>query len=578
MTPSNYCILFFLLACLSCNTPKKAIHTSKVSSSYFQSDFTKENELFFRAEKERLIGNSKTALQLYTEFAAKYPKYATAHYNLGKLQLLRNDLMNAEKNAEKAVKLDPENKYYQEFYTQLLVYGNKYKLAETQLDLLIKKYPKEEEYGFKKAMLCLKNKQYEQALFCFERLEKSFGFNEDIALQKKNIYLNLEKVDSAIFEINKLKALYPYDVQYPIMIADIYQSEGDGMQVKKMYAQIELNYMHEPMALVALAQYYLQQNNTSKYQAYVKLAMQNQNVDIDNKLALLMPFMQKNDLDTNHAETKVMLEMAKNITIEAPENKNALAFYADFLYAVKNYQEAAYQYNNYLKIDSSSMPIWENLLSVYAEMQNQDSILIVAKKCARLFPKNALPYFYLGFAYIQRKEPTMAIVPLQKAIQYIDNNEPLLAQLYSTLGDAFYTLKNYAASDSNFDAALKLNPNDASTLNNYAYYLSLRKEKLDVAMQMSKKSLTLQPQSKSYLDTYGWVLFQQGKYTDAKSYIEDAIHAGGEDDGALYEHLGDVYYKLNEKDKAIDLWQKAKSKGEMNEILLKKIKNKTIYD
>lgn len=35
----------------------------------------------------------------------------------------------------------------------------------------------------------------------------------------------------------------------------------------------------------------------------------------------------------------------------------------------------------------------------------------------------------------------MAIVPLQKAIQYIDNNEPLLAQLYSTLGDAFYTLK-----------------------------------------------------------------------------------------------------------------------------------------
>lgn len=54
---------------------------------------------------------------------------------------------------------------------------------------------------------------------------------------------------------------------------------------------------------------------------------------------------------------------------------------------------------------------------------------------------------------------------------------------------------------------------------------------------MSKKSLVLQPDSKSFLDTYGWILFQQGKYAEAKTYIEKAIKAGGEEDGTLFEHL-----------------------------------------
>jgi Tfp pilus assembly protein PilF len=207
-----------------------------------------------------------------------------------------------------------------------------------------------------------------------------------------------------------------------------------------------------------------------------------------------------------------------------------------------------------------------------------DSVVAYADKSIAVFPNNALPYFYKGIALVQAKKPELAIQPLNHALDLESENQALIAQLYATLGDVYNTQQNYSYSDSCFEKALKIQPDDASTLNNYAYYLSVRKIKLSDAERMSKKSLELMPNSKSFLDTYGWILYQQGNFTEAKIYIEKAIAAAGDDDGTLLEHLGDVYFKLNETEKAIEYWEKAKSKGEDNPLLLKKISEGKLYE
>jgi tetratricopeptide (TPR) repeat protein len=156
-------------------------------------------------------------------------------------------------------------------------------------------------------------------------------------------------------------------------------------------------------------------------------------------------------------------------------------------------------------------------------------------------------------------------------------NPEVQSQLLSALGDAHHQLAQYAKSDSCFDAALKLFPNDAGTLNNYAYYLSLRKDKLELAAQMSKRSLELQPGSQSFLDTYGWILFQQGKYPDALKYIQQAVNSG-DADAVLLEHLGDVYFKLNQVDEALKSWKMSAEKAAPNPTLQRKINEKNWYE
>jgi Tfp pilus assembly protein PilF len=74
-------------------------------------------------------------------------------------------------------------------------------------------------------------------------------------------------------------------------------------------------------------------------------------------------------------------------------------------------------------------------------------------------------------------------------------------------------------------------------LNNYAYYLSLRNEKLDKAEEMSKKSNEIDRDNASYNDTYGWILYGLGKYEDAKLWLEKAIANGASENAVILEHL-----------------------------------------
>lgn len=116
-------------------------------------------------------------------------------------------------------------------------------------------------------------------------------------------------------------------------------------------------------------------------------------------------------------------------------------------------------------------------------------------------------------------------------------------------------------------------------LNNYAYYLSVRNTRLDDAARMSKESLKIRPGEGTFLDTYGWILYQQGKYKEALDYIQKAVDANPyETDPTLFEHLGAVQFKLGNKDAAVTAWQKAKERGSENASIDKMISERKLYE
>jgi Tfp pilus assembly protein PilF len=170
------------------------------------------------------------------------------------------------------------------------------------------------------------------------------------------------------------------------------------------------------------------------------------------------------------------------------------------------------------------------------------------------------------------------VQPFKDGKQFVFEDINLALGFCSNLGDVYNNLKEYEKSDKEFDKALELDPNNASVLNNYAYYLSLRKENLEKAEKMSKRTLELAPSSVSYIDTYGWILYQEQKYEEAKKYLEKAFEKGGNNRSAIVEHYGDVLYKMNDVDKAVENWQKSKALGNPSEILIKKITDRKLYE
>ena len=77
-------------------------------------------------------------------------------------------------------------------------------------------------------------------------------------------------------------------------------------------------------------------------------------------------------------------------------------------------------------------------------------------------------------------------------------------------------------------------------MNNYAYYLSLRSIKLDVAEKLSNLVVQNNPNNATYLDTYAWVLFKKKDYQLAKFYMESALSNSTEENPVLVEHYGDI--------------------------------------
>ena len=78
------------------------------------------------------------------------------------------------------------------------------------------------------------------------------------------------------------------------------------------------------------------------------------------------------------------------------------------------------------------------------------------------------------------------------------------------------------------------------------------------------------------MDTYGWILYQQGKYKEAEVWLSRAAKMGSK--SSILEHYGDVLYKLDRKDEALNYWIDAKKAGLNSESLDKKIAEKKLND
>ena len=142
------------------------------------------------------------------------------------------------------------------------------------------------------------------------------------------------------------------------------------------------------------------------------------------------------------------------------------------------------------------------------------------------------------------------------------------------MGDIYHEKKMEAESYAAYDSALVYNPGNIGALNNYAYYLSVERKDLDKAEEMSYKTVKAEPKNSTYLDTYAWILFEKGKYAEAKIYIDDAMKNGGEESDVIVEHCGDIYFMNGEKEEALKFWLKAKEMGCESKTLDKKIERK----
>jgi tetratricopeptide (TPR) repeat protein len=115
-------------------------------------------------------------------------------------------------------------------------------------------------------------------------------------------------------------------------------------------------------------------------------------------------------------------------------------------------------------------------------------------------------------------------------------------------------------------------PMDANALNSLGYMLAERGERLDEAVTLLKRALTIEPGNPSYLDSLGWAYFQQGRIDLADSPLTEAAEKL-KDSSVVQDHLGDLRFKQRRFKDAAAAWERALS-GDGQSIDRTKIESK----
>jgi tetratricopeptide (TPR) repeat protein len=150
------------------------------------------------------------------------------------------------------------------------------------------------------------------------------------------------------------------------------------------------------------------------------------------------------------------------------------------------------------------------------------------------------------------------------------------------LGDQVVSLNDTVTGYNIYEQALELDPDNVLVLNNYAYFMALTDDAdLDKCLEMSQRTISIDPDNSTYLDTYAYILFKKRSYDRAKLYQEMAIEkmkAAGEDESSdIYDHYGNILYMCHEYEKALEAWQKALELDPSNELIQRKVTDKTYY-
>ena len=550
----------------------KASADTSLAKSASTTTVRMEAETQFTEGMRYLMTDEPTkAIPQFAKVLQKDPNNAAAQYATANALLKTGKTAEALPYATKAHSLDSQNKFYSLLLAELYVKQKRYTEAEDLYEKLVKKGSENAEYGVELAAIYLFNEKPDKALEAYNTVERELGLNEEITRQKQRIYLKQNKIDKAIEEAEKLVASEPSDPDYLLEGAELLiANDRTDQAITWIDRALKLN-ADSPQAHVLLADIYRKKGDMERVTKELNQVLANPNLEAGMKARILSSYVGMTG--ESPAAQKDALSMAQNLAKTSPNDPKTQVMLADLLMQQGKKVEARDAYAKAARLDGSIYEVWGALLQLDGELNQIDSLLVHSDQALEVFPTQGLFWYSNGTANLFKRKYQQAVDALEesKKLLIANSNTELKRGIDAQLGDAYNGLGDYSKSDEAYEAVLKADPLNDHVLNNYSYFLSLRKANLPRALQLGQKLVERNPTNATYLDTYAWVLYVSKDYAKAKQYLEKALTDSANISGTIIEHYGDVLYQLGQPDKAIEQWKQAKSKGGAGPDIDKKI-------
>lgn len=543
----------------------------QMESEYDGKPDKKKNATFFsnglqskyREDTEGAIRNFEQALRFMPDDAASMYELSEQYSNAGRIEEAFNMI-------QKAAKIEPENKWYQMrlglFYRNLEQYNDFIKLYEK----LTQKYPEDPDMLSELIDAYLVTENYSKALEKMDLLEQQVGENEFITEQRLQVFKRQGNTKKVVSELEKLIEQNPDNIRYYGLLASFYAENGKIKEAIKTYEKIEEINPEHPYINVSLLELYDMTGDKDKAFDELLAAIRNKNLDITTKANTYDYWMNKNQGASNIDEQA--RQCGEAFVETHPDNKLGYLILGSCYFIEENAVKSKELYQKVLAIDSTDFFGWQNLIISESRLNENEAVRDHAVAALKYYPMQPVFYWYAGVANAVMENNEDAISYLEKGRRYT-SDKMQMSEFDAFLGDIYHQQGDEDKAFDAYDRTLRNNPDNALVLNNYAYYLSLRGERLEEALEMAIRANELVPDNVYYTDTYAWVLYKLGRYKEAEKIMKKCLGLEKNPSGANLEHYGDIPLKLGKESEAMEYWKKAQQAGGASKELDQKLKH-----
>ncbi len=563
--------MLIVLLMAACGTTRKVAEAPEEGVTLSIEDQRRYEYYYLEAVRLEQQGCYDEAFGMLVHCLDICPEAPSALYKMATYYFFLNQKDKALDALLRAVKGEPDNYWYRQTLASYYQTNREYDNAIAVLEEMQQRFPKRNgELLSALVGLYSQVQQYDKVIDALSRLETLIGKTEAISMEKSRNYLLMGNQEGAFGEMEALAAEYPDNSYYRVVLASIYMENGRETDALPMLQEILHEEPENGAAKIAMVQYHKQVADTVGYHAMVDSVMMASTVDDETKVKMML------QLINEKADSTYVLQLFDRALQQSQRSAKLGHICVQYMLMLNQPEERVRPVLlRMLETEPDHVQARLQLLSYAAKRNDLDEIIDICSKAIDYTPEVLDFYYYKAIGLYQTNRHEEALDTYRKATAQItkESDTELVSDIFTAMGDLYQQTGRLEEAYLCYDSALVYNPSNLLVLNNYAYFLSEEGRQLDKAELMSYRTIKAEPQNATYLDTYAWILYKQQRYEEALGYIEQALAADSVPSDVLYEHAGDIHYRLGDVQRALDYWKQAlelQRKAEAVEERLKK--------
>ena len=478
------------------------------------------------------------------------------NYALSDVYLATGDFTNAEYYGQIAADLKPENKWYQVHLAEIYTRSGRTEQAISALQKVSESHSGDTDILYRLSELYTEIGQLENSNEVLQQIIDKRGPVFELHLRRFQNFNALGQNENALAELEKMRELKPDNLTTLQAMSRYYMELGMVEKAREVLNDAFVRNPNDVGTLLLLAEIYIETSEWEKLGDTFASMMENRMIAPAQKMELVRFMLMKQESDSRNEIISAQTErIVEKLTEEEAGYAPAHLISADYYLRNGQNSKAIESLEQAIDINPDQPQAWVQRIQLLFGSERYEEVLSLTERAEEYAPDNAFIQFFTGASHMFQDNYEEAESWLERA-SMAPAQRNIRSVIYGTLGDVKEELDKWEEAESALERSIRLDPDNTTALNNYAYYLSLREENLERALEMAQKAVQSNPENSSFLDTLGWVHFKLGNLDEALDYIQRAVETG-DASAEVYEHLGDVYEAQGLPEKAAEWWEKA---------------------